>query len=94
MRPLLSIVQDVGLHRVDSLKIDIKGHEDAALVPFLQQAPEAYLPSRIVIERASPAGDYPGCAAEFERLGYKLIGRTPNNSMYERKGWGPFAGTS
>lgn len=86
MRPLLSIVQDVGLHRVDSLKIDIKGHEDAALVPFLQLAPEAYLPSRIVIERASPAGDYPGCAAEFERLGYKLIGRTPNNSMYERKG--------
>ena len=86
MRPLLSIVQDAGLHRVDSLKIDIEGHEDAALVPFLQQAPEAYLPSRIVIERASPAGDYPGCTAEFKRLGYKLIGRTRNNSMYERKG--------
>ena len=84
MRPLLSIVTYLGLKKIDALKIDIEGHEDSALVPFLQMAPEALLPNRIVIERASKAYDYPGCVGEFERLGYRLIGRTRNNSMYER----------
>lgn len=84
MRPLLNILADAGLTRVDALKIDIEGHEDAAMVPFLQQATEDLLPARIVIERESAAGDYPGCVAEFDRLGYRLVGRTRNNSMYER----------
>ena len=85
MRPLLDIVEDAGVQRVDSLKIDIEGHEDAAMVPYLQSCPEELLPSRIVIERAGKTYDYPGCVAEFDRLGYRLIGRTRNNSMYERK---------
>ena len=84
MLPLLHILSNAGFDRVDSLKIDIEGYEDFALVPFLQQASEGLLPSRIVIERANSTGDYPGCVAEFERLSYRLVGRTRNNSMYER----------
>lgn len=84
MKPLISIVKDAGIQRVDSLKIDIEGHEDAALVPYLQTCPEELLPSRIVIERAAKTHDYPGCAAEFERLGFRLVGQTKNNSMYQR----------
>jgi FkbM family methyltransferase len=79
MLPLLRILSEAGLTRVDSLKIDIEGHEDLAMVPFLQGASEDLLPSRIVIERASATGDYPGCVAEFERLGYRLVSRTRNN---------------
>lgn len=85
MRPLLAIVSDAGLKQVDALKIDIEGHEDAALVPFLQNAGDDLVPKRIVIERASKSNDYPGCVAEFQRLGFQLVGRTRNNSMYERK---------
>lgn len=84
MKPLLDILSDAGIERVDSLKIDIEGHEDAALVPFLQNAPEPLLPARIVIERAGPDGDYPGCVAEFARLGYRRIAQTRNNSLYQR----------
>jgi FkbM family methyltransferase len=84
MLPLLRILSEAGLERVDSLKIDIEGHEDLALVPFLQRASEDLLPSRIVIERASQTQDYPGCVAEFDRLGYRLVGQTRNNSMYQR----------
>ena len=86
MQPLVDILAEAGIGRVDGLKIDIEGFEDAALVPFLQTAPEAMLPRRIVIETAGPQGDYPGCVAEFERLGYRLKGRTRNNSMYARDG--------
>lgn len=84
MRSLLDVLADHDIEKVDGLKIDIEGYEDTALVPYLQNAPTDALPSRIVIERASKTADYPGCVAEFERLGYQLRGRTRNNSMYER----------
>jgi len=35
------------------LKIDIEGHEDKALVPFLLNAPKTLLPNKIVIEQPS-----------------------------------------
>lgn len=82
MQPLLDILAQADVTRIDALKIDIEGHEDAALVPFLQQSSADLRPTRIVIERMGPDGDYPGCVAEFARLGYRLVGRTRNNSLY------------
>ncbi|MEZ5762094.1 MAG: FkbM family methyltransferase [Paracoccaceae bacterium] len=85
LRPLRDILSDAGITRVDALKIDIEGFEDAALVPFLETAPDAMLPRRISIERGGPGGtDYQGCAAAFARKGYRLVGRTRLNSFYER----------
>lgn len=85
MRPLTAILADLGVTRVDVLKIDIEGHEDMALVPFFRDAPDAMLPRRICIERGgADGGDYPGAAAAFARLGYRLVGRTRSNSLYER----------
>ncbi|MFM2356191.1 MAG: hypothetical protein RLZZ528_1927 [Pseudomonadota bacterium] len=85
MRPLADILRDAGLACVDALKIDIEGYEDAALAPFIEAADEAMLPRRISIERGGKDGsDYPGCAAAFARRGYRLIGRTRSNSLYER----------
>ncbi|MGB3553577.1 MAG: FkbM family methyltransferase [Jannaschia sp.] len=85
MRPLAEIAASAGLRRVDALKIDIEGFEDAALAPYLRSASEAMLPRRIVIEKAGPDRDHPGCAAEFARLGYVLQDRTRNNSLYARE---------
>lgn len=82
MRPLQDIVEDHGITKVDALKIDIEGHEDQALAPYLRTASEAMRPRRIVIEQIAPGQDYPGCKAEFDRLGYRLIERTRNNSLY------------
>jgi FkbM family methyltransferase len=84
MLPLLTLVTQAGLARVDAIKIDIEGHEDKALVPYLQQASDDLLPSHVVIEYSEAQGDYPGCAAEFARLGYRLVARTRNNSLYQR----------
>lgn len=84
VRTLASVVAEAGLTAIHGLKIDIEGHEDKALVPFLDNAPEALLPQRIVIEHPLPDQDYPGCASAFARHGYRLVGRTRNNSLYIR----------
>ena len=83
MRSLADIVTSEGLDHIDVLKIDIEGHEDKALVPFFETMPEQFWPARIVIEFLPPS-DYPGCAAIFKTCGYRLVGRTRNNSMYQR----------
>lgn len=86
VRTLASILAECNVESIRGLKIDIEGHEDRALVPFLGSAPESLLPSRIVIETASPGQDYPGCANIFARRGYVLAGRTKNNSLYALNG--------
>lgn len=82
VRRLASLLEEAGITRIDVLKIDIEGHEDKALPPFLDSANQAMLPRRIVIEHPEPDADYPECTAAFARHGYHLIGRTRNNSLY------------
>jgi len=82
IRTLASILSDAGLTAIHGLKIDIEGHEDRALVPFLDTCAPAILPRRIVIEHPEPQADYPGCTAAFARHGYRLVTRTRNNSLY------------
>ncbi|MEM9234444.1 MAG: FkbM family methyltransferase [Pseudomonadota bacterium] len=52
VRPLLDILADQGVTRVDALKIDIEGHEDRALYPFMEAADEDLLPAVIVAENS------------------------------------------
>lgn len=82
IRTLSALVAETGLAAIHGLKIDIEGHEDRALVPFLDGAAPGLLPRRIVIEHPEPQADYPGCTAAFARHGYRLIGRSRNNSFY------------
>lgn len=51
-RPLLQVLMDQKITRIDMLKIDIEGAEDMALAPFLQQADDPLLPDYIIIERS------------------------------------------
>ena len=82
VRALTAITAELGLITIHGLKIDIEGHEDKALVPFLDSAPRKLLPKRIVIEHPESEVDYPGCTAAFARHGYVLVGRSRNNSFY------------
>ncbi|MGC1439418.1 MAG: FkbM family methyltransferase [Burkholderiaceae bacterium] len=83
IRTLVDVLAEHEVTTIYGLKIDIEGHEDQALVPFLSNAPTALLPQRVVIEH-SRGTDYPGCLAELQRLGYQLHGRSRNNSFYLR----------
>lgn len=84
VRTLASVVAEAGVDRIAGLKIDVEGYEDKVLVPFLETASDALLPRRIVIETMADGTDYPGCMALFARRGYRLRGRTRNNSLYVR----------
>ncbi len=84
MRKLMSIIEEEHIDRIDVLKIDIEGYEDAALVPFFAMASEALMPNRIVIERGGPDGSYQGCRKAFLKNGYQLIGNTRCNQMFMR----------
>ncbi len=82
VRTLGSIVNEVGLQSIHGLKIDIEGHEDKALAPFLMAASQELLPKRIVIEHPKSFDDYPACARAFAKRGYTLVGQSRNNSFY------------
>ena len=50
VKTLLGLLTEKNIDRLDGMKIDIEGHEEAVLIPFLEQAPEDLLPQLIVIE--------------------------------------------
>ena len=81
---LENIISQQGLKSIYGLKIDIEGHEDKALVPFLLNVDEDLLPKRIVIEKKTKNSDYPGCAIAFKKLNYTLVSRSRNNSLYKK----------
>jgi FkbM family methyltransferase len=87
IRPLRDVVEEAGLARVDSLKADIEGYEDRALIPYLDGAPEALKPGRIVIEHLGRHTAWKtDCFVAFERHGYRLVGQTRGNSLFSREG--------
>ena len=82
IRTLRDILAESKIGKVYGLKIDIEGHEDLALAPFLLSAGLNELPIKIVIEHVNQE-DYPACKDAFKKLNYKLVGKSKNNSFYE-----------
>ena len=81
MRTLLEIVVCEGLDHVDAIKVDVEGHEDRVLVPFLRDAPDALLP-RVIVAECSWSGHWhddwlKGAAAK----GYQELKRTRNHNV-------------
>ena len=82
IRTLRDILAESKIGKVYGLKIDVEGHEDLALAPFLLSAGVNELPTKIVIEHVNRE-DYPACKDAFKKLNYKLVGKSKNNSFYE-----------
>lgn len=82
IRTLQEILDESKIRKIYGLKIDVEGHEDLALAPFLLSAEKDRLPNKIVIEHVNQE-DYPECQNAFKKLNYKLVGRSKNNSFYE-----------
>jgi FkbM family methyltransferase len=82
-RTLLSLVEQERLDHIDAMKVDVEGAEDSVLVPFLDAAPPALWPRRLIIEanRSAWKQDLPGTLA---RSGYVVIAETGGNIMLAR----------
>ena len=75
-RPLISILRDEKVNKIDVLKIDIEGAEHLALNKFFQDSPQSLFPKILIMETDEivPLPDF----------GYELIKRTEaNNSIWE-----------
>ncbi len=78
---LMDIVASAGVDHISALKIDIEGHEDKALKPFLQAAPRAMLPRAIVIEHTSNSDWDDDILALLTQTGYTEASRTRGNAL-------------
>jgi FkbM family methyltransferase len=86
IRPLVEIVRDAGLSRIDALKADIEGYEDQALAPFLRDAEPALHPRRIVIEHLGRPHWKTDLFPVFAEHGYEFVGQTRGNSLFAKRG--------
>lgn len=80
-RPLLAVLEELGIGTVDVLKIDIEGAEDRALLPFLEAAPAPLLPRCIVIENSGHLWRHDLAGAILGK-GYEVAVRTRMNTVY------------
>lgn len=81
-QPLLDLLREQGIERVDALKIDIEGAEDTALVPFFRMAHKDLWPKCIVMEEAHHhvwATDLNGI---LRQSGYKLTAQSGGNAIW------------
>jgi FkbM family methyltransferase len=90
-RPLLDLIEEEGIARIDAIKIDVEGVEDRILVPFFTTAPARLWPRVLLMEdsRAHWATDLlavlreKGYAVLFENGGNLVMGRTESGGPVE-----------
>ena len=80
---LMALCEKFELERIDGMKVDVEGFEEAVLLPFFENAPDTLLPRLIVIEdnRNEWATDILDVAAT---RGYRLAKKTHMNLLLER----------
>ncbi|MTH99690.1 FkbM family methyltransferase [Roseibium sp. RKSG952] len=85
VRPLLDVVQEAGLSRVDVMKIDVEGFEDRALLPFLKLAPKGLWPGALLLETNCRPHWTEDCLPALAEAGYIRTGETKDNMVFELK---------
>jgi len=78
---LMDILRNADVAHISALKIDIEGHEDKALKPFLDNAPRELLPRAIVIEHTSNDEWGDDILQLLAKAGYVETGRTRGNAL-------------
>lgn len=84
MVPLLDILKDNEIDKIDLLKIDIEGFEDQVLTPYFQSADQQVWPRLILIETAHHALWKSDLISWMNKAGYKTVFETKENLLLER----------
>lgn len=83
-KPLLALLGEVGVDRVDVMKIDIEGHEVPVLEVFFRDAPRALWPRLAIGEIVGDGGG--ALRALLERHGYRVEKSTKMNGIFRLSG--------
>jgi len=81
-RPLIDILAEQKIDRIDAMKIDIEGFEDRCLFPFFAGSAFELWPRYVVIEHCNRDQWEMDILQEMLDLGYVLKGKTRGNSMF------------
>ncbi len=79
--PLLDVLTNAGIERIDGLKIDIEGYEYQALEPFFRDAAPSLHPRCIVIESCHGHIWEKDVLALLREHGYQIQSRSRSNSI-------------
>lgn len=82
-RRLMTILRDEKFDKIDAMKVDVEGAEDLVLETFFASAPESLYPGAIVLQ-ATPRRWHSDLVALIESKGYRKVGETRNNYLFER----------
>ena len=84
VRTLAGLVAELGLSRIDVLKIDVEGHEDRIWPPFLDTVAPNLRPRVLIIEHLARAEWKVDCIALAETACYTTLFTTNNNTVLEK----------
>lgn len=80
--PLVDILSENNIERIDGLKIDVEGFEESVLLPFFENAPKTLWPKLIILERGD--GEWKTNLKDYlVSIGYHLIETTRMNYVFE-----------
>ncbi len=82
--PLVKLIKDEKIAKIDFLKIDIEGHEDKVMHHFFSTAPESLYPDCVIIENNIDEWDI-DCVSQMTGLGYHIIFTNKANIALEYK---------
>jgi FkbM family methyltransferase len=83
MISLKSIVESAKIGKIDALKIDIEGHEDRALLPFVASVPKEKWPKKIMMEILLANRWEKDCIGELIKAGYRQTWRNKQDILLE-----------
>lgn len=85
MVPLVDVLGKYGFTKVDAMKVDVEGMEDAVLCPFFEEAPVSLWPRRLVMEDVHRGNWRQNVVPMVAELGYECAGRSRSNVFLERR---------
>jgi FkbM family methyltransferase len=86
--PLLELLGERGIQRIDVLKIDIEGRELHVLTPFFESAPRSLYPAMMFVEM-KPRPEYRQLEDLLRSVGYEPILRTRANWVFQLRDSAP-----
>ena len=81
---LQRILDDAGVTKMDTLKIDVEGFEDRVLTGFFARAPQTLWPRAVVIEHLSRKEWQQDCIVDMVSRGYSEERKTRSNTALVR----------